>query len=705
MIRHDRSGLIPDRLISTKIIRMSIFLHHLIWFPALLATFLVCSSTPVQANNPEINSRRQFSEALKQRTETVEIANRVAQLVAGGNYDEAEKLLRGLLSPKTLSNDGHRLLEKVYFQLSAMQQLRVWNRWCSARPASHFPFTIRGMHFLERARFLDGANQTLLLSERQRQDFNRFLRSSQADLEKAVELYGHDPGPPAALTALSLHLKLPRSAMEKWFKRAVEIDPRWLGAYRAKLLYLSPRWYGSDQMMAQFARQCFEDVATDSNTYIVALDYLKLKSDRLGKGLQRDRFLLAPDIYKMVITGVDRYVEDYPFSQRINTYQSLKEQAISEPYVAIAAFTETLNSDPANPESRKGRASSYLKNRQFREADADLKYLEQLQGKTPFSRLGLGNIAFKSGQDLGQAHQLFEEALTLEDSTHRRKNYYYQRAEIYRQIARHHEAITDYSAAIEEDILFEDAYFGRAQSRYALSDLEGALADLVVIKSTIKGRLTTKARSLINFYLKTPSKPADYSQSAASKDPRLQRSRDISQAQKETQTDADNGHREYLVRGLRYFYEEEFDAARKDFFRVISHDPDNSKAYFMLGETAAQHGFNQLQACVFFKESHRLAPDTPDYLIAVSRCLYREHRFSDTIQLLTGFIDNDQPAPVDNSTLAQIYFLRGLCLEEAGLMPEALMDMQQAYELDAGLKAAALFIRDHTPKTYPEAGP
>ena len=679
---------------------MFIFLRHLICFSALLAAFLVYSAPPAQANDPQINNRRQFIETLKKRTETVEIATRVAQLVAGGNYAEAEKTLGDLLDQKTLSNDGRRRLEKVYLQLSAMQQLRVWNKWCSARPESHFPFTVRGMHFLERARFLDGANQTLLLSERQRQEFNSFLRNAQTDLEKAVELYGNDPGPPAALTALSLHLKLPRTDMEKWFKLAVDIDPRWLGAYRAKLLYLSPRWNGSDQMMAQFAYQCFEDEAADSNTYIVALDYLKLKSDQLGKGLQGAQFLLAPDIYKMIITGVARYEEDFPFSQRIGSYQSLNEQAITDPYVAIAAFTQTLTRDPDNPESRRGRVSSYLKNRQFLEAEADLKYLEQVQGETPFSRLGLGTIAFKSGQDFAQAHQLFDTAIALEESTYRRKNYYYQRAEIYRQIGRHHEAITDYSAAINEDLLFEEAYFGRAQSKHSQSDLEGALADLVLIKSSIKGRLAPKARSLINAYLKTPSRPTGNPQNAASQAPRLQPSRDQPQIKNETRTDSDNGHREYLVRGLRYFYDDEFEAARKDFFRVISHAPNNSKAYFMLGEIAAQHDSNHLQACVFFKESYRLAPKTPDYLLEVSRCLYREQKFSDAIELLSEFIDIDKPSPVADSTLAQIYFLRGLCLEASGLMLEALQNMQQAYELDSSLKAASLFIRDYGVKGF-----
>jgi hypothetical protein len=207
-----------------------------IWLLALLTVFLADSICAADGD-PQFDKEKEFSAALQKRYETAEIASRVVRLAASGTYEEAEKILAGLLREKPLSLDGNRVLEKVYMRLSTMEQLRVWNRWCSARPMSHFPFTVRGMYFLERARFLDGANTTLLLSERQRRDFDHFLRSGRADLEKAAELNSSAPGPPAALTSLSIHLKLPRAEMEKWFQRSLAIDPGWLGAYRAKLLY------------------------------------------------------------------------------------------------------------------------------------------------------------------------------------------------------------------------------------------------------------------------------------------------------------------------------------------------------------------------------------------------------------------------------------------------------------------------------------
>ncbi|NNK58193.1 MAG: tetratricopeptide repeat protein [Desulfofustis sp.] len=664
----------------------------------LLATLLF-SSTFTTAANPPLDQSSEISAALQQRNETAVIANKVARLVAGGEYQEAENNLREVLQKRALSSDGMRELEKVYYQLSTMEQLRAWNRWCSSRPASHFPYLVRGMYFLERARFLDGANKSLLLSEQQRRDFNQFLLNGRANLEKAAELSASDPGPFAALTALSIHLKLPRAEMEKWFQRAVDIDPGWLAAYRAKLLYLSPWWYGSDQMMEQFARNSFNLESSDVSTYVVYLDYLKLRSDRLGRGLQKEQFLLAPETYQMMSKGLDRYLVDYPTSPAINIYLDLKERALDDPYVAIAAFSDTLNNSPDDVDSRKGRILAYIKNRQFREAEEDLVYLEKLQGKTGFSRFHLGSIVFQAGQDLERAHLLIDDAIGLESSGYRRKNYYYQRAEFYRQLGRQPEAIADYSAAIDQDILYEEAYYGRAQSLHAQGHLEGGLADLVIIKSSIRGRMTTKARSLINAYLK---KPVGHVATSGSESVRLPSNQLSPTPEKEIESGLDNGHREFLIRGLRRYYENNIEAARRDFYRVISHEPDNAKAYFMLGEIAAQHDFNQVEACVFYRQAYRLAQDTPDYLIELSRCLYRQRSFSDAIALLSNFINDPELPAIEAALLAQIHFLRGSCLEESGLMPEAVEDMQKALTHDPELKAAALFIRDHSAETKEE---
>ena len=77
----------------------------------------------------------------------------------------------------------------------------------------------------------------------------------------------------------------------------------------------------------------------------------------------------------------------------------------------------------------------------------------------------------------------------------------------------------------------------------------------------------------------------------------------------------------------------------------------------------------------------------------------RDRRTIPEMQFLVQDSDDPDPPHIAPVLLAQIYFLRGSCFEESGLMPEALNDMQQALTHDPELKAAALFIRDHAPET------
>lgn len=667
-------------------------------FMIVCLVLLFCGSSQAKVAPPDIDLQVKLNEALLRRIEISQTSSRIAQLVSRGAYREAEQILDDLLISKRMSDDGHRVLELVYFQLAIMENPRIWDRWCKARPSSHYPFTVRGMHYLERARFLDGANQTLLLTEKQREEFNRSLLKAQADLQKAVELSDFDPGPAAALTTLSIHLKLPRSEMEKWFDQAYKFDPYWLGIYRAKLLYLAPWWYGSNQLMEEFASQCFLDQLPGSNTYIVALEYYKLRADRLGKGQQGEQYLLDPVVYHRVSSGLTRYQDEYPRSLRMGSYRALHARAFTQLDQAVAAFSRTLSGNSKDLQARKGRVHAFLKIGQYKRAAADLKIMEKRQGETPFSLVSRGKIALQTTNDTELGHSYFEQAIAQETSSYRRKWYLFERGERYRQLGDYQSAIADYSGAVREDPLFEDAYFARAQAKYELDDIQGALADLAIIKGSIKGRLTPKARTLTNTYLQKKVTYTGGSEAENSLE-RILRRHEPSHPQQEQEDSPDHGHRDILVRGLRFFYQGDYQQARRDFYRVLSLDFTNPKAYYMLGLIGVEHEFDQIESCIFFKQAYREDPETPDYLISVSRCLYRERNFPAAIELLSGFINREKELEIDNKTAAQIHFLRGLCLEESGLIPEALKDMQRAYKLDPSLRAAGLFVRDHTPKS------
>lgn len=671
------------------------FLILILFFTSTLTVLAVqpVFSENVAGNNP----KTAIAEALQQRLLPEQIAGRIVNLMRSADYNQVEDILSNLLISKPIDRDGYRLLETVYLLLSYTKQVQILDKWCENSPSSHFPFTIRGMHYYEKARFLDGANQTLLLNEKQRRNFIIYLRRAQADLEKAYNLNPQDPGPSATLTALAIQLKQPRVKMEEWFTRSIDADPSWLGGYRAKLTYLSPWRYGSDQMMAQFAVHCLETQTPGSNTFIVALNWIKLKSDKIGTSLNGIRFLTDPTVYSMLCRGLDRYIDTFPLSPRIDTYRSIKETVLTQPYVSIAAFSESLQQNPEDVALLRGRISTYLANKQFEKAATDLQTLEQLEGPTPFSLVSRAAVLYHSRRDIDAGSRLYDQAIADETSSYRRKYYLLDRAEIYRSYGRNSSAIGDYSAALEEDILFEKAYLGRAKSQYALGELDAALADLMILKSSIRGRLATHARSLINTYMKSEREKLTHrdipTTAPLQKKPKNQQPPELSET---VQNPVNNGNREHLIRGLHRFYQKDYEAARRDFYRMIAANPTEAKAYFMLGVIAEQVDFDHTKARIFYEQAFRFDPAAPDYLLGASRTRYRDRDFTAALHSLSDYLTTFDESKIDKKTTAQLYFLRGLCLEETGLISEAVNDMNKALRFDPQLKAATVFIKDHT---------
>ena len=169
----------------------------LITLCTMLAAFTAVA--PVYADQAApVPLKDEITNEIQRRMLPEKTAGLIVNSIKSARYEKAETILADLLESKQVDSDGYRLLEKVYVLLSFFQDMRALDTWCAHRPHSHFPFAVRGMHYHERARFLDGSNQTLLLSAQQRRNFSLYLRKAQADLERAYELNPQDPGPPSA---------------------------------------------------------------------------------------------------------------------------------------------------------------------------------------------------------------------------------------------------------------------------------------------------------------------------------------------------------------------------------------------------------------------------------------------------------------------------------------------------------------------------
>ena len=88
----------------------------------------------------------------------------------------------------------------------------------------------------------------------------RLLRSRLAlarrQLEEAWALDNGNADAATHMLTVELGATTGRAAMEQWFRRATEADPDGPLAYRAKLIWLEPKWHGSVKEMVAFGREC-----------------------------------------------------------------------------------------------------------------------------------------------------------------------------------------------------------------------------------------------------------------------------------------------------------------------------------------------------------------------------------------------------------------------------------------------------------------
>jgi hypothetical protein len=137
------------------------------------------------------------------------------------------------------------------------------------------------------------------------------LDIAEAVLRKGWSLDQKDVQIPIKMITICMGQGLPREEMEKWFDRAMEIDPGSSDAAYAKLSFLEPKWQGSAEDMLEFGREC---VASTKWRGIVPL-VLRDAHDRLSNYLDKEKrgdYWLSSRVWKDVQQSYDRYFELNP---------------------------------------------------------------------------------------------------------------------------------------------------------------------------------------------------------------------------------------------------------------------------------------------------------------------------------------------------------------------------------------------------------
>jgi hypothetical protein len=143
----------------------------------------------------------------------------------------------------------------------------------------------------------------------------RLFRVRLAEAEKALnKAQALDPGDaqiPTLMISIAQGQQKPRAEMEKWFQRAMKLDPNNYQACRNKLHWLLPQWYGSRDDMLAFGRAC---VASTNWGGQVPLTLVDAHSEfvRTLEADARSAYWLAPDVWPDIKRAYEKYAQINP---------------------------------------------------------------------------------------------------------------------------------------------------------------------------------------------------------------------------------------------------------------------------------------------------------------------------------------------------------------------------------------------------------
>lgn len=138
--------------------------------------------------------------------------------------------------------------------------------------------------------------------------FHERLAVAETALNRAWSLDPQDPQIPTLMISILLGQQADRAEMEKWFTRAMKVDPNNYGACRAKLHFLLPQWYGSRKDMLAFGRECVANTNWGGHVPLTLLDAHSEFARTLNRE-ERAVYWTLPDVWPDIQAGYERYAQ------------------------------------------------------------------------------------------------------------------------------------------------------------------------------------------------------------------------------------------------------------------------------------------------------------------------------------------------------------------------------------------------------------
>jgi LSD1 subclass zinc finger protein len=145
---------------------------------------------------------------------------------------------------RMLSRDRKLAFDRIHAQLA------------KGRPNSSILATYEGTFYTSYAWDSRGSGWANTVTPEGWKGFHERLAKADASLMRAWDLDNSNAQGPTAMLTVEMGQGQGRVRLENWFEKAMKADPDNIEACERKLLYLQPKWYGSEDDALGFGREC-----------------------------------------------------------------------------------------------------------------------------------------------------------------------------------------------------------------------------------------------------------------------------------------------------------------------------------------------------------------------------------------------------------------------------------------------------------------
>lgn len=615
-----------------------------------------------------------------------DIGDNLLQKMRNGRFDQVEQCLDDLLTSQVLTLDGGRLLEAVYLNLGHRYiALELLNKWCASKDAKHSAFVVRAMRLLHSAWVARGSGWAYTVSaDRMALMRERALRAKE-DLEEAYRLNPSDPNSAAAMVEVCRALGLDEEVMEKWFQRALRADPVCYCGYSAKVQYLAPKWYGSQEKMEKVVHDC--RVNAPEGTGVCYHVWIECLSEKKGALQGWKEFMKDPEHSQQVADVFDSWLREFPQSTSARVLKAMIHMEIGNEKEAIKYCTEALEIFPNHFYALSYRGDAYSKVGDYKNAERDYRKLLEISPDDHNTLFTVGKKYIYHLRNYEEAIKLLTKAISSDSTI---PVYYEERGKGKLMLKAYPAAISDFDKAIEIEPRSVFSHYYRGKSKYYLEDYESPKADFraaigidpefgdaYYALGLCHDKLNEKEMARKN-YIKAKEYDPKYAQSINRHLKDLERREQDASAVVATRSPT--GKAVYGKKGDRQLEPDwqlraeiqalhkqaamhrgkrDIESAEKDLLKILELDSDNDYAWFMLGEIA-----------YYPTKDYRKAIEYYDKAISINST---DKRYFHQRGMSKYFLNDRESAKADFSSAIQLdpkfgqaYYYLGQCFQTLG---------------------------------------